>query len=124
VGLIGAAPTAQKAHWLGSDAEDEVVRRGLAIDMRGALRLPQVVDCMSRARLVLTLDNGIMHLAATTKVPVVALFRHGIHRLWKPSWGTVEAVVADPQQPVSTISVERVLHACAIGLDSGRQPVR
>jgi len=124
VGLIGAAPTAQKTHWIGSDAETEVVRRGLAIDMRGALRLPQVVDCASRARLVLTLDNGIMHLAATTSVPVVALFRHGIHRLWKPSWGCIDAVVAEAGQPVSTIAVERVLKACARGLASTQHPVR
>ena len=83
IGLIGAAPTAQKSHWLGSDAEDMVVTEGLALDMRGQLRLPQVVDCMTKAKAVLTLDNGIMHLAATTDTPVVALFRHGIHRLWK-----------------------------------------
>jgi ADP-heptose:LPS heptosyltransferase len=124
VGLIGAAPTAQKAHWLGSDAEDAVVRQGLAVDLRGALRLPQVVDCMSRAGLVLTLDNGIMHLAATTNVPVVALFREGIHRLWKPSWGRVDPVVADIGQPVSTIPVERVVSACAAALAPTQHVVR
>jgi ADP-heptose:LPS heptosyltransferase len=123
VGLIGAAPTAQKAHWIGSDAEDEVVGRGLVVDMRGALRLPQVVDCMARSSLVLTLDNGIMHLAATTSVPVVALFRHGIHRLWKPSWGYVDAVVADPGCPVITISLESVLSACAKARSSTRHLV-
>lgn len=112
VGLIGAAPGAQKAHWLGIEAEDEVVARSLAVDLRGALRLPQVVSAMMGARLVLTLDNGIMHLAATTSVPVVALFRHGIHRLWKPSWGRVDAVVAGQGQPVSTITAAEVTAAC------------
>jgi ADP-heptose:LPS heptosyltransferase len=124
VGLIGAAATAQKVHWLGSDAEDAVVRQGLAVDLRGALRLPQVVACMSRAGLVLTLDNGIMHLAATTNVPVVALFREGIHRLWKPSWGRVDPVVADIGQPVSTIPVERVVSACAAALAPTQHAVR
>lgn len=112
IGLIGAAPGAQKAHWLGIEAEDEVVARSLAVDLRGALRLPQVVSAMMGARLVLTLDNGIMHLAATTSVPVVALFRHGIHRLWKPSWGRVDAVVAGQGQPVSTITAAEVMAAC------------
>ncbi|MEY5060179.1 MAG: hypothetical protein RIS45_100 [Planctomycetota bacterium] len=111
VGLIGAAPTAQKSHWLGSDAEDMVVTEGLALDMRGQLRLPQVVDCMTRAKAVLTLDNGIMHLAATTDTPVVALFRHGIHRLWKPSWGRVDAIVANAGAAVETIAREPVLAA-------------
>ena len=111
IGLIGAAPTAQKSHWLGSDAEDMVVTEGLALDMRGQLRLPQVVDCMTKAKAVLTLDNGIMHLAATTDTPVVALFRHGIHRLWKPSWGRVEAIVASAGSPVDTIAREPVIAA-------------
>ena len=116
VGLVGAAPGAQKAHWLGVDAEDDVVKRGLAVDLRGALRLPQVVSAMMRARLVLTLDNGIMHLAATTPVPVVALFRHGIHRLWKPSWGHVDGVVAGQGKPVATITAAEVTAACSRAL--------
>jgi ADP-heptose:LPS heptosyltransferase len=66
---------------------------------------------MTRAKAVLTLDNGIMHLAATTGTPVVALFRHGIHRLWKPSWGRVDAIVANAGCAVDTIAREPVLAA-------------
>ncbi len=108
VGLLGAKPSSQSAHWLGSDAESDVVSAGLADDLRGKPSLPQVADLLSRARLVLTLDNGIMHLAATSRTPTVALFRHGIHRLWTPPWGDVRAVVAEPGTPVSAISVGSV----------------
>jgi ADP-heptose:LPS heptosyltransferase len=79
--------------------------------MRGTLTLPEVADLIDRARLVVTLDNGIMHLAATSSTPVVALFRHGIHRLWAPRWGKVEPVVAPEGSPVEAIPVAQVLGA-------------
>jgi heptosyltransferase-3 len=112
VGLLGARPAAQRGHWLGADAEDAIVGEGLARDLRGTMTLPQVADAIDRARAVLTLDNGIMHLAATSPAPVVALFRHGIHRLWTPSWGRIDAVVAPEGRPVSSIPVDAVTAAC------------
>ncbi len=111
IGLLGAKPSSQSAHWLGSDAEAEVVDAGLVDDLRGRPSLPQVADLLSRAYLVLTLDNGIMHLAATSRTPTVALFRHGIHRLWTPPWGDVRPVVAPPGSPVSTITADAVADA-------------
>jgi hypothetical protein len=110
-GLVGARPSAQRGHWLGADAEDELVQSGCVRDMRGTLTLPEVADLIDRARLVVTLDNGIMHLAATSSTPVVALFRHGIHRLWAPRWGKVEPVVAPEGSPVEAIPVAQVLGA-------------
>jgi hypothetical protein len=110
-GLVGAKPSAQRGHWLGSDAEDAIVGEGLVRDLRGTLTLPQVADLVDRARLVITLDNGIMHLAATSPTPVVALFRHGIHRLWAPRWGRVEPVVAPQGSTVEAIPVPEVLAA-------------
>ncbi len=102
-GLLGAARTSQGAHWLGADAEDALVNEGLAEDLRGAFTLPQVVGALAQARAVLTLDNGIMHLAASTPTPTTALFRHGIHRLWAPPSTTLRAAVAPAGQPVSAI---------------------
>ncbi|MFQ3669660.1 MAG: glycosyltransferase family 9 protein, partial [Fimbriimonadaceae bacterium] len=83
VGLLGAAPAAQRT-WLGSEAESEVVERGLVRDLRGTMTLPEVVGALAAAERVLTLDNGILHLSASTDTPVVGLFRYGIHRLWAP----------------------------------------
>lgn len=110
-GLVGAKPSAQRGHWLGADAEDAIVGEGLVRDLRGTLTLPQVADLIDRARMVITLDNGIMHLAATSSTPVVALFRHGIHRLWAPRWGRVQPVVAPDGSSVDSIPVAEVLAA-------------
>ncbi len=82
VGLLGAPPAAQKAFWKGDETEANLVNEGLVEDLRGVFTLPAVVGALGAAKAVLTLDNGIMHLAAATPTPTVALFRSGIRRLW------------------------------------------
>lgn len=111
VGLLGAPPNAQAAHWQGSDAESEMVSSGLAEDLRGRYTLPQVVGALASTRAVLTLDNGILHLAASTNTPTVGLFRYGIHRLWCPPFGRVRAVVAPELGIVADLEVADVLEA-------------
>ena len=113
VGLLGAAPLVQNAFWKGGSAEEELLANSALIDLRGWLTLPEVAGAIARAKLVVTLDNGIMHLAATTSTPTVALFRHGIHRLWCPPSESVRAVVAMPNQTVAEISLEAVWKAIA-----------
>jgi ADP-heptose:LPS heptosyltransferase len=109
VGLLGAAPTAQ--FWKGNDVENELVTSGLVEDFRGAFPLPGVVGAIGKAKAVVTLDNGIMHLAAATTTPTVALFRAGIDRLWAPPFGSVRKLVPPDGQPVSEISVAAVREA-------------
>jgi ADP-heptose:LPS heptosyltransferase len=113
VGLLGASPLVQNAFWKGGSAEEELLANSALIDLRGWLTLPEVAGAIARAKLVVTLDNGIMHLAATTSTPTVALFRHGIHRLWCPPSESVRAVVAMPNQTVAEISLEAVWKAIA-----------
>lgn len=105
VGLLGAKPKSQGQYWKGLSDEDAVVDAGLAIDLRGTLTLPQVAGALSCAKAVFTLDNGIMHLASAFDQPVVALFRHGIHRLWTPPYGNVIPLVSEPDGPVADIPV-------------------
>lgn len=112
-GLLGAPRRSQGAFWQGADAEDRLVAGGLVRDLRGAFTLPQVVGALARARAVLTLDNGIMHLAAAVQTPTVALFREGIHRLWTPPAPHIHPVVAAPGAPVSTIPIAPVRVALA-----------
>ena len=83
VGLVGARPDLQVKLWQGGDSEEQVLEAGVE-DLRGRFTLPQVVGAIQQARRVVTLDNGILHLACATDTPVVGLFRHGIHRLWAP----------------------------------------
>ncbi len=109
VGLVGAKPAEQKKFLIGTSDEDQLVGQGRVEDWRGVLSLPQVVGLLGQAKLVVTLDNGILHLACATKTPVVGLYRHGIHRLWAPPSGLLSVVEPGPGRPVSGISVEHVL---------------
>lgn len=88
-----------------------MVSEGLAEDCRGIWTLPQVVGAIASARAVLTLDNGIMHLAASTGTHTVALFRYGIHRLWTPPVATVHPVVAKEGETVASIPPANVMEA-------------
>jgi ADP-heptose:LPS heptosyltransferase len=81
VGLLGARPRQQKKYWQGAEVETAVIAAGAA-DLRGRFALPEVVGAIARARLVVTIDNGIVHFACATQTPTVGLFRNGIHRLW------------------------------------------
>ena len=110
-GLLGAPVSQQAQHWKGASAEDELVGDGLAIDLRGAFSLPQVVGALGAAKAVLTLDNGILHLAAATSTPTVGLYRHGIHRLWAPPAPNVTVLTAGEGNPVSAIDPAAVLSA-------------
>ncbi len=110
VGLLGAKPSGGKSGWRGEGLEDALVGSGLALDLRGELTLPQVAKAVG-SRPVVTLDNGILHLAAAGDMPVVGLFRRGIHRLWAPPVATVSVVVAPEDGVVSEIDVAEVWDA-------------
>ncbi len=111
VGLLGAKPSEQRQFWKGDQAEEDLLRVTSLIDLRGTLSLPEVVGAMCRARLVVTIDNGIMHLAASTPTPTIALFRAGIDRLWTPPAANLTAVVAPADGAVADIDADRVREA-------------
>lgn len=111
VGLLGAPPHVQGAHWKGADDESSLVEATSLKDLRGQFTLPEVVGALSKAKLVLSLDNGIMHLACSTPTPTVALFRYGIHRLWAPPAANLIPVVAEPDCTVGDIPVTQVVEA-------------
>lgn len=111
VGLIGAPPASQKQFWKGDTTEDELVEAGLVMDLRGKLSLPEVVGALSACRLVFTIDNGVMHLAASTSTPTIGLFRDGIHRLWAPHADSMEVITPGPDREVAEISVDHVLNS-------------
>ena len=110
VGLLGAKPQTQSRYWTGGSDEDRLVEAGVE-DYRGAFSLPGVVGAIERASLVLTLDNGIMHLACATPTAVVGLFREAIDRLWAPPVPGLRAVKPAEGRPVSDLTVEEVVAA-------------
>lgn len=111
VGVLGAKPTVQKEFWKGASLEDALVEAQLCHDLRGSLTLPEVAGALSSAKAVLTLDNGILHLACATSTPVVGLFRWGIHRLWAPPVANLTVLTPDEDSFVDTIEVGQVLEA-------------
>lgn len=108
VGLLGAAPQDQTRYWKGAEDEAAWVDSGLVQDLRGRLTLPEVVGAVRRAKLIVSLDNGVLHLAAATQTPIVGLFRFGIHRLWAPRVPTLTVVTPEEGKSVQEISLEEV----------------
>jgi ADP-heptose:LPS heptosyltransferase len=110
-GLLGARPSTQRRYWQGEATEQVLVEQDLVQDLRGRLTLPEVTGALSEAKAVLTLDNGIMHLAASTDTPTIGLFRSGIHRLWAPPVRTLTVLKHQEGETMSNISVEEVFEA-------------
>jgi heptosyltransferase III len=109
VGLLGAPPSQQKAHWAGAGPEDHLAETPGVEDLRGRLSLPQVAGALRSARAVLTLDNGILHMAAAVDAPTVGLFRHGIHRLWAPPHPGLRILTPGEGRAVSELEPDQVL---------------
>jgi len=110
IGLLGAKPSEQGKHWLGSDDESKLVDSGV-LDLRGRYSLPQVVGALERARAVLTLDNGILHLAAAAGTQTIGLFRHGIHRLWAPPFANLTILTPGEGRLVADLESTKVVEA-------------
>ncbi len=109
VGLVGAKPTEQSRYWRGAGDESGILTQGEAEDLRGVFTLPQVVGAIERCRQVITIDNGILHMACATRTPVVGLFRNGIHRLWAPAVGNLTVVEPGEGHAVSELTVDQIL---------------
>lgn len=118
VGLLGARPDEQRKYWRGGDVESEVVAAG-ASDLRGRLSLPEVVGAIGGARAVVTIDNGIAHLACATETPTVGLYRHGIHRLWAPPAANLTVLEPGVGRQVADIPPEVPVEAVGQVLERG-----
>ena len=115
VGVVGVRPKPGAPAYRGQDEEEAIVTSGIGKDLRGEFTLPQLVSAVEEAELVLTIDNGIMHLAAATPTRIVALFREGIHRLWTPPLADVTILVPASGEPVASIPVQAVREAARFG---------
>jgi ADP-heptose:LPS heptosyltransferase len=114
VGILGAKPSYGSKFWSGGGTEQMLIDDCGAIDLRGKFTLPEAAGALRKAKQVVTLDNGILHFAASVKTPTVGLFRHGIHRLWAPPVESVSVLEPGPNASVKDISVKRVLDAVRI----------
>lgn len=55
-----------------------------AVDLSGKTTLPQLADIITQADLYIGADSGVMHLAAATGTPMVAIFGPSNHQAWGP----------------------------------------
>jgi len=106
VGLVGAPPKKQVEFYHSAEDESKLINEGLAVDLRGKLTLPQVAGALQNCKAVVTIDNGILHIAAAFDKPTVGLFRPKIANLWAPPNPNLRVVSAN--DAVAEISVEAV----------------
>ncbi|TAK25417.1 MAG: hypothetical protein EPO26_03345 [Chloroflexota bacterium] len=82
VGLVGVARARQAAEYGAvPDDDDRLIQAGVA-DLRGLWTLPRVAGALRRARLTITIDNAIGHLAAAVGTSTVTLWGGSPWRLW------------------------------------------
>ena len=85
-----------------------------AMNCVGRLPLPAVAAALSRLRLFVGNDSGLMHLAASAATPTLGLFGPTSAEEYAPAGPYVAHVVADGvagQAPMRDLSVEKVLFA-------------
>jgi ADP-heptose:LPS heptosyltransferase len=97
VGLLGAAPVQQERYYHSVGGEERLLATTPLVDLRGRFTLPQVAGALGAARACVTIDNGIMHLAAAVGTPTVAIFGGSPWRLWAPRSPRVEILL--PAEP-------------------------
>ncbi len=107
IGLLGAPPTPESAYHA-DDVDAALVERGVT-DLRGRLTLPEVAGALRLARAFVTVDNGLMHLAAAVGTPTIAIFGASPRRLWAPPVSCVRVV--EPSEPCSLCEENRFRNA-------------
>jgi len=108
VGLLGAAPSLQKAAYGSADTDDYLLANTCLIDLRGSLTLPQVCGALARARACVSIDTSIMHMASAVGAPTVAIFGGSPWDLWAPRANHL--LLALPTEPCSLCRDNRFLN--------------
>jgi len=101
VGLIGSAPSAQQEAYNAGDGEDALLAATSVIDLRGRTSLIELAGAAKRARAVITVDAGPLHIAAAVGTPTLAVVGNDQNgygaspiRLWLPRCENVTRTVA------------------------------
>jgi ADP-heptose:LPS heptosyltransferase len=105
VGLLGSAPAQQARFYHSVDAETALLEQTALQDLRGRFSLPAVAGALQRAQVCVSIDNGIMHMAAAAGAPTVAIFGGSPWRLWAPRAPKVQVLV--PAEPCTRCEENR-----------------
>ncbi len=123
-GLLGAAPGPGNRYQTGG--VDEALIASGVIDLRGKLTLPEVAGALRLASVLVTVDSGLMHLAAAVDATTVALFGASPQRLWAPASRAVRII--EPSNPCSACEDNRFknpdcllpIHQCMLSVEPER----
>jgi ADP-heptose:LPS heptosyltransferase len=75
-------------------------------------RFADVIALLRRARIVLTPDTSLIHVASATGRPVLGLYAGRAHNhLWQPLGIPYRAVLSHGQDPVTAIPTEAIVRA-------------
>ena len=101
VGLVGSPPAAQKEAYNAGDCEDRLLKSTGLIDLRGKTTLMQLAGACRRAKAVISVDAGPLHIAAAVSTPTYAIVgndENGVGaspvRLWMPRCSNVTRSVS------------------------------
>ncbi len=73
-GLVGGPPAAQRELYNAGDSEDILLDSTPLIDLRGRTPLLELAGALERAKALVTVDAGPLHVAAAVGCPTVAIF--------------------------------------------------
>ncbi len=101
VGLVGSAPSAQRESYNSGSGEDWLLEITDLIDLRGQTSLIQLAGACKRAKAVISVDAGPLHIAGATGVPTLAVVGNDVEEigasplsLWLPRCQSVQRTVA------------------------------
>ena len=103
VGLVGAPPARQRLDYHAGDGEEQLLsdHPGTLIDLRGRTNLIQLAGACRRARAVVSVDAGPLHVAAGVGTPTLAVVGNDAEavgaspiRLWLPRSLSLERTIS------------------------------
>jgi ADP-heptose:LPS heptosyltransferase len=112
----GPLPGAAPAIFAGPGPEERAIAAKLldllpgAVDLCGALSLPEVAACFRRCALFIGNDSGLMHLAAASGTPTLGLFGPTSSAEYAPS-GRCAGFVRSPTRRMEDLAVSDALAA-------------
>ncbi|MCP9809142.1 glycosyltransferase family 9 protein [Cyanobium sp. HWJ4-Hawea] len=102
VGLVGSPPRRQQEEYHAGGLEDELLACSQLIDLRGRTSLIELAGACRRARAVVSVDAGPLHIAAAVGTPTLAVVGNDANglgaspiRLWLPRLPNCQRTVAN-----------------------------
>ncbi|OUL22763.1 ADP-heptose--LPS heptosyltransferase [Nostoc sp. RF31YmG] len=102
VGLVGSSPKIQQTLYYSNNTEEDLLKETSLIDLRGKTSLTELAGTCCKAKVCITLDSGLLHIAAAVGCPTVAIFGNDADgdgaspiRLWAPRQPHVKIALSD-----------------------------